>query len=116
MRLASSRAEAHRRQLCDAASGGFGKGSNGVSTNGVTANFKFLDRGTFWVLPLAYFCIPKSARAYLFPQSDIIVTFAAAPLVLTQFVRNQRLPEASAPMAASSRAQSFCIVHPGSVV
>ena len=25
--------------------------------------------GTFWVLPLTYFYIPKSARAYLFPQS-----------------------------------------------
>ena len=29
----------------------------------------FLDRGTFWVLPLTYFYLPKSARAYLFPQS-----------------------------------------------
>ena len=28
------------------------KGTNGVSTNGVTANFVFFDRGTFWVLPL----------------------------------------------------------------
>ena len=27
------------------------KGTNGVSTNGVSANFMFLNRGTFWVLP-----------------------------------------------------------------
>ena len=26
------------------------KGTNGVSTNGVTANLMFFDRGTFWVL------------------------------------------------------------------
>ena len=45
------------------------KGTNGLSTNGVTAIFMFFDRGTFWVLPLTYFCLPKSARAYLFPQS-----------------------------------------------
>ena len=30
----------------------FRKGTNGVSTNGVTANFMLFDRGTFWVLPL----------------------------------------------------------------
>ena len=45
------------------------KEKNGVSTNGVTAIFVFFDRGTFWVLPLAYFYLPKSVRAYLFPQS-----------------------------------------------
>ena len=28
------------------------KGTNGVSTNGVTANFMLFDRGTFWVLRL----------------------------------------------------------------
>ena len=41
------------------------KGTNRVSTNGVTANFMFFDR----VLPLTYFYYPKSAGAYLFPQS-----------------------------------------------
>ena len=47
---------------------GVRKGTNGVSINGVTANFVFsFDRGTFWVLPLTYFCLPQSARAYLFP-------------------------------------------------
>ena len=71
---------------------GFRKGTNGVSTNGVTANFMFFDRGTFWVFPLTYFYHPQSAMAYLFhnlsivPQSDKIITFAAAPLLLTQFV------------------------------
>ena len=38
------------------------KGTDGVSTNGVIANFVFFDRGTFWVLPLTYFCLPRSAR------------------------------------------------------
>ena len=46
------------------------KGTDGVSTNGVTAIFMIFDRRTFWVLPLIYFYLPKSARAYLFPQSD----------------------------------------------
>ena len=45
------------------------KGTNGVSTNGVTDNFIDFDRGTFWLLPLTYFPIPKSAGVYLFPQS-----------------------------------------------
>ena len=45
----------------------------------------------FWVLPLTYLYLPKSARAYLFPHSvEIHYFFAAAPLVLTPFVRNQR--------------------------
>ena len=66
----------------------FGKGQNGVSINGVTANFMLFDRGTFWSLPFTYY-LPKSARAYLFPQSVKFITFAAAPLVLTVFVRNQ---------------------------
>ena len=47
------------------------KGTNGVRTNGVTANFSFCCRGTFWVLPLTYLYLPKSARAYLFPICQI---------------------------------------------
>ena len=31
----------------------------------------FFDRGTFWVLPLTYFCLPKSARAYLFVTQSV---------------------------------------------
>ena len=55
------------------------KGTNGVSTNGVTANYMFFDRGTFWVLPLTFFLnLSKS------------ITFPEAPLVLTPFVRNQK--------------------------
>ena len=62
------------------------KGTNGVSTNGVTANFMFLTE-TFWLLPLTYFYLPKSARAYLFPQSvEIHFLFAAAPFLLTPFL------------------------------
>ena len=30
------------------------KGTNGVSANGVAANFMFFDRGTCWVLLLSY--------------------------------------------------------------
>ena len=47
------------------------KGTTGVSNNGVTANFMFFDRGTFGVLPLTYFYIPPSARAYLFPNLSV---------------------------------------------
>ena len=56
------------------------KGTNTVSTNGVTANFMFFKRGTFWVLPLTYFYLPKGARAYLlFPNLSEAITFAATP-------------------------------------
>ena len=48
--------------------GKLGKGQNGVSAYGVTAHFMFLT-GTFGVLPFTCFDLPKSARAYLFPQS-----------------------------------------------
>ena len=63
----------------------------GVSVNGFTADYSYLDRGTFGVFPLTYFDLPKSAGAYLFVHNlSKIITFAAAPLVLTPFVRNQR--------------------------
>ena len=57
------------------------KGTNGVSTNGVAANFMFLT-GTFWASPLTYVDLPKSARAYLFPDLSKL-TIVEAPLVLT---------------------------------
>ena len=56
------------------------KGTTGVSTNGVTANFIFLGRGTFWVLPLTYFYLPNRARAYLFPRSVKIRYFCSGPI------------------------------------
>ena len=40
----------------------------------------FFDRGTFWVLPLNYFYIPKHASAYLFPQSVKIHDFCSGPI------------------------------------
>ena len=66
------------------------RGTNGVSNNRVTAHVMFFDRGTFRVLPLIYGYLPKSARAYLFLRSGKIheLLAAAAPLVLTPFVRN----------------------------
>ena len=55
-------------------------GTTGVSTNGVTANFSFFDSGAFCVLPLTYLFLPKSARAYLFPQSVKIHYFCSGPI------------------------------------
>ena len=40
----------------------------------------FNDRGTFWVLPLTYFHLPKSARAYAFPQSVKNNYFCSGPI------------------------------------
>ena len=37
-------------------------------------------KGAFWVLPLTYFDLPKSARAHLFPQSDRIHYFCSDPM------------------------------------
>ena len=68
------------------------RGTNGVSTHWVTASFMFFDRGTFWVLPLTYLYLPRSARMYLFPKLAKLITFAAEPLVLTPFVRHQGTP------------------------
>ena len=56
-----------------------GKVQNGVSAHGFTANFVFFDRGTFWVLPLTYSYLPKSARCTFFPSLSKIITSAAAP-------------------------------------
>ena len=64
------------------------KGTNGVSTDGVAANCVLFDRGTFGVLYL--FIFPKVPGCTLFPQNvSKFITFVAAPLVLTPFVRNQ---------------------------
>ena len=57
------------------------KGTNGVSTNGVTAfSFRFFDGETFWALPLTYFYLPKSARACLLPQSVKIQYSCSGPV------------------------------------
>ena len=69
------------------------KGTNGVNTNGVTATFTFLTEGLFGVLPLTYFYLPNSARAYLF--SSVCRNSLPAPLVLTPFVRNQQAARAA---------------------
>ena len=54
----------------------------------------FFGRGTFWALPLTYFIIPKVTGRTFFPNRSKFATFAAAPSVLTPFVRNQlrRMP------------------------
>ena len=60
------------------------------STSGVAANSVcFLDRGTFWVLLLVYFYLPRSARAYLLPNLSKSITLAAASLVSTPIVHKQ---------------------------
>ena len=41
--------------------------------------------------PVNLLYLPESARAYLSPNLSKFVTFAAAPLVLTSFVRNQKV-------------------------
>ena len=67
-----------------------GKGADGVGTHGVTANLMLLDRGTFGGLPSTYFYItPRVPGRTSFPNLSKSITFAAAPLVLTPFVRNQ---------------------------
>ena len=43
------------------------------STTGFAAHFMLFDRGTSWALPLTCLYIPRSARAYLFPQYVKIV-------------------------------------------
>ena len=57
------------------------QGTNGVSADGVTVNFMFFDRGTFWLLPLTYFYVSKSASAYMFPQSVKIISFCSGSII-----------------------------------
>ena len=59
--------------------------------------FSCFDSRTFWVHPLTYFYIPKSAWAYLFSQSVKIHCFCSGPLALTPFVRNHCFPGLPAP-------------------
>ena len=52
-------------------------------------NSMFVDRGTFWVAPLTYFIFPKVLGRTFFPNGSKLMTFAAATLVLTPFVRGR---------------------------
>ena len=65
------------------------KGTNGVSTNGVTANFMFLTERLFGYSRQTTFTFPKVTGRTFLPNLSKTITFAAAPLVLTSFVRNQ---------------------------
>ena len=42
----------------------------------------FVYKGLFWVLPLTYIYLPKSASAYLFPQSARIHYFCSGPITV----------------------------------
>ena len=62
------------------------KGTNWVSTNGVTANYMFLGRGTCWVpicRNLSFVCVPFS------PIRQNSLLLQRPQLGLTPFVRNQ---------------------------
>ena len=67
----------------------------------------FFDRGAFRVLPLAYFYLPKSARAYLFPNLSKLISFAAAQLAFIPSVRGQ----GGRGRAAGPRRRAY--LHPG---
>ena len=67
----------------------FGKGQMGVSTKGVTALLCFSTKGPFGYSRQPTFIFPKVPGRTFFPNLPKFVTFAAAPLVLTPFVRNQ---------------------------
>ena len=64
----------------EAAREGARKWTNGVSTNWVTANVMFFDRGTFWVPPLTYFIFPKVPGRAFFPQSVKINHICSGPI------------------------------------
>ena len=63
--------------------------SNGVSTNGFTANYMFLTEGPFGYSREPTFIFPKVPGRTFFLNLSKLITFAVAPLVLTPFVRNQ---------------------------
>ena len=64
-----------------------GKGQLGSALMGsLQINHVVSGRGTFWVLPLAYFYLPKVPGRTFLPTLSRLITFAAAPLVSTSFV------------------------------
>ena len=81
-----------------------GKGQIWVSTNGVAANLVFFDRGTFWVLPLTYFHLPKSARLSLFPQSDEMHSFRGGPMSVLSATKGAAGARGAAPLGAEPAA------------
>ena len=68
-----------------------GKGQMGSALIGSLHLFILFDRGTFWVLPLTYFYIPRSVRAYLFPQSVNIHYFCSGPIRVVFWWRDFRV-------------------------
>ena len=58
------------------------KGTNGIRSAlmGSLLILVFLTEELLGVLPLTYFCLHKSARAYLFPQSVKIHYFSSGPM------------------------------------
>ena len=63
------------------------KGTNGVSTHGLTADFMFVWQRGLLSTPVNLFLYSQKCQGVPFPQSVKIITFAAARLVLTPFVR-----------------------------
>ena len=90
--------------------GGTRRGTNGVSTNGVTANFSCLTEGPFFGTPVKpTFTFPKVLGLTFFPScKDPLPSQRPQQLVSTPFVRNQ------GPHAGST---SACVAarpwHPG---
>ena len=74
------------------------KGTHGVSTNGVTANFR-----------LSYFYLPKSARAYLFPQFVKIHYLCSGPISVDP-IRPQPMHAAACEKADACIGFLVCII------
>ena len=74
--------------------GPFGKGQTGSALmNGVTANIMFFFQGLFGYSRSPTFISLKVPGRTFFSNPSKFITFAAAPLVLTPFVRNQTSSE-----------------------
>ena len=58
---------------------------------------------TFWVLPLTYLYLPKSARAYLFPQSVKIHYFCSGPIRVDPICPQPRGEKAHASLGRVAR-------------
>ena len=52
----------------------------------------FVDRETFWVLPLTYLYLPNSARAYLFPQYVKMYYLCSGPVSVDPICPHPRGP------------------------
>ena len=72
--------------------------------------------GTFWALPLTYFYIPKSARAYVFSQSVTFRYFCSGPISVDPICPQPRFTDEQAKFYGAQIASAFKHIHGKNII